>query len=133
MGAPAPAAFAQTSFSNLLFDGSAPAAYAQLSPSGTPLRARVEAVPGVALGEGGSFGNTRADVTAAAPNQFRTWASGFGFSSRVGADARGAGFKTNGGGVSIGIDRLFSPTFLAVATRRDFCTGLEAVLRNLNL
>jgi outer membrane autotransporter protein len=113
VGTPVPVALAQTSFSNLLFDSSAPAAYAQLSPSGSPLQARVEAVPGVALGEGGSFGNTRADVAAAAPNQFRTWASGFGFSSRVGADARGAGFKTNGGGASIGIDRFFSPTFLA--------------------
>jgi outer membrane autotransporter protein len=113
LGAPMPSAFAQTSFSHLPFDASGPAAYAQLSPSGSPLRARVEAVPGVALGEGGSIGGMGAGVAAAAPNQFRTWASGFGFSSRVGADERGPGFKTKGGGASIGIDRFFSPNFLA--------------------
>jgi outer membrane autotransporter protein len=108
----APAAVAQTTFSHLLFDGSVPVAYAQLSPSRSTLTARVEAVPGVALGEGGGFGDVGGGV-AAAPNQFRTWASGFGFSSRVGSDARGPGFKTNGGGASIGIDRFFGPTFLA--------------------
>jgi subtilase-type serine protease len=105
-------AFAETSFSRLPFDALGPAAYAQLSPSGNTLRARVEAVPGVALGEGTTF-DVGTGVAAATPNQFRTWASGFGFSSRVGADERGAGFRTKGGGATVGIDRFFSPNFLA--------------------
>ena len=52
VGGAAPAALAQTSFSQLPFDGTTPVSYAQVSPSGSTLRARVEAVPGVALGEG---------------------------------------------------------------------------------
>ena len=111
VGGAAPAALAQTSFSQLPFDGTTPVSYAQVSPSGSTLRARVEAVPGVALGEG-AIASDIGTATASA-NQIRTWASGFGFTSRVGADARGAGFKTDGGGVSAGIDRFFSPTFLA--------------------
>jgi uncharacterized protein with beta-barrel porin domain len=107
----APAALAQTSFSQLPFDGNVPVSYAQLSPSGSTLRARVEAVPGIALGEGAIA--SEIGTAAASANQIRTWASGFGYASRVGADARGAGFKTDGGGVSAGIDRFFSPTFLA--------------------
>jgi len=105
-------AAADTSLSHLLFNPSTPAAYAQLSPSGSSLRTRVEAVPGVALGEGAPLSDIGTAETA--PSQgFRTWASGFGFSSRVGSDARGPGFKTDGGGVSVGVDRFFSPTFLA--------------------
>ena len=111
VGGAAPAALAQTSFSQLLFDGNVPVSYAQLSPSGSTLRARVEAVPGVALGEGAIA--SEIGTAAASATHFRTWASGFGYASRVGADARGAGFKTDGGGVSAGIDRFFSPTFLA--------------------
>ena len=107
-------AAADSTFSQFLLSPTVPTAYAQSSPAGTDLRARVQAVPGVALGEGAPV--TDIGTATAAPAQgIRTWASGFGFSSRVGADERGAGFKTTGGGVSVGIDRFFSPNFVAGA------------------
>ena len=102
----APAAMAETSFSRLPFDAMTPYSYAQFAPSGGTLRARVESVPGVALGESDA-------VAAPAAQTTRAWTSGFGFSSRVGADINGPAYRTNGGGATIGVDRIFSPTFLA--------------------
>jgi outer membrane autotransporter protein len=105
-------AAADATFSQLLFNPAVPVSYAQLTPSGGSLRARVESVPGVALGEGAPFSDIGS--AAAAPSQgFRAWAAGFGFTSRVGADERGAGFRTKGGGATVGVDYTFSPTFLA--------------------
>jgi outer membrane autotransporter protein len=105
-------AAADSAFSQLLFSPAVPVSYAQLTPSGGSLRARVESVPGVALGEGAPFSDVGS--AAAAPSRgFRAWGAGFGFTSRVGADERGAGFRSKGGGATLGVDYAFSPTFLA--------------------
>lgn len=103
-----------------------PASYAQLSSSGGSLRARVEAIPGVALGEG--------ETAVAGPNQSgnqtnRVWTSGFGFTSRVGADERGPGYRSSGGGGTVGFDHFFSPTLLggvALSYSRGETTSLGA-------
>jgi outer membrane autotransporter protein len=84
-----------------------PISYAQLASGSVP-RARVEAIPGVAVGE--------PDIAAPSPLSplpVRAWASGFGFHTRVGADRNGPGYRTEGGGGTIGVDRFFTPNFLA--------------------
>lgn len=68
-------------------------------------------MPGVALGEPG-VGLGDVETAPVAGQTVRAWASGFGSSSRVGADARGPGYKTRGGGATVGFDRFFSPTLL---------------------
>ena len=93
------AAASETTAGLLSIGTDVPVSYAQLAAGGGVPRTRVEAIPGIALGEGspgvalgaGALGEPQ----AAAPGlSFRTWGSGFGFSSRTGADIRGAGFKT---------------------------------------
>jgi outer membrane autotransporter protein len=73
-------------------------------------RARVEAIPGVALG-----GEPETVAPGVQSLGYRIWGSGFGFSSRLGSDANGPGYRTSGGGGSVGVDRFFDPTFLAGA------------------
>jgi outer membrane autotransporter protein len=111
----APAAASDALSSHLLF-ANVPLAYAQLAPAGGSLRARVEAVPGVALGDPGLAAAAEPAVgvegAAITSQQTRASISGFGFSSRVGSDANGAGFRTRGGGGTLTIDRFLTPTFL---------------------
>lgn len=102
---------ADTMFGHLPFDSVVPVSYAQLAPSGGTLRARVEAVPGVAIGELQGVAPSEQAITSG--QTARAWSSGFGFSSRVGSDSNGSGFRTKGGGVVAGFDRFLSPTLLA--------------------
>jgi outer membrane autotransporter protein len=107
-----PASASDAALGHLLFD-TVPVSFAQLAPTGGALRARVEAVPGVALGEPGvGLGEAEAAPAGVPPQTMRAWGSGFGFSSRVGADRNGAGYKASGGGVTVGFDRFINPTLL---------------------
>jgi subtilase-type serine protease len=50
------------------------------------------------------------------------WSTGYGYGSRTGADARGAGFTGKGGGVAAGIDQAVDPTLrvgIAAGVSRD--------------
>ena len=110
----APAAASDSVPASLLF-ANVPLAYAQLAPAGGSLRARVEAVPGVALGADSGAAVAEPGIAqggAIAAQQTRVSLSGFGFSSRVGSDLNGAGYRTRGGGGTLTIDRFLTPTFL---------------------
>ena len=75
----------------------------------------MDAVPGVVIAEP----ETEAVPATARPASgvgMRTWATGFGFSSRIGADRNGPGYTTRRSGVTFGIDRFFDPTVLAGVT-----------------
>jgi outer membrane autotransporter protein len=110
----APAVASDAVPASLLF-ANVPMTYAQLAPAaGGSLRARVEAVPGVALGgDSGLTGDPGlAEGSAISAQQTRVSLSGFGFSSKVGSDRNGAGYKTRGGGGTLSIDRFLTPTLL---------------------
>jgi len=76
----------------------------------------------------------RRRTAVAAPNQSasqtnRAWTSGFGFTSSVGADERGPGYRSSGGGGTVGFDHFFSPTLLggvALSYSRGETTSLGA-------
>lgn len=79
--------------------------------------AAVAAVPGVALA---ASGQSVVAPEAIVPSErsvpslaARAWGVGFGYGSRLGADARGAALRTRGGGFTLGIDRFLDPSLLA--------------------
>jgi outer membrane autotransporter protein len=81
-----------------------PVDYMQQAGGAAVPRAAVAAVPGVVISE-----PVATPTTAAAT---RIWGSGFGYWSRTGTDANGAGFTTRGGGGTVGLDRFVDPSLL---------------------
>jgi outer membrane autotransporter protein len=80
-----------------------PVDYMQQAGGAVVSRAAVESVPGLAIAE---------PLVAAPSSATRIWGSGFGYWSRTGSDANGAGFTTRGGGGTLGLDRFVDPSLL---------------------
>lgn len=80
-----------------------PVAYAQGGDRVS--EAAIDAVPGVALA-------SRPRTRWMPGTESRAWATGYGFSSRTGADERGPRQKSHGAGFMAGVDRLLDPTLL---------------------
>ena len=80
-----------------------PADYMQQAGGAAVPRTAVAAIPGVAISE---------PVATPATPATRLWGSGFGYWSRTGTDANGAGFTARGGGGTVGLDRFVDPSLL---------------------
>ncbi|HEX2724525.1 MAG TPA: autotransporter outer membrane beta-barrel domain-containing protein [Beijerinckiaceae bacterium] len=84
-------------------EANVPVDYMQQAGGAAVPRTAVAAVPGLAISE---------PISTPATPATRIWGSGFGYWSRTGTDANGAGFTTRGGGGTVGLDRFVDPSLL---------------------
>lgn len=82
--------------------------FASLSAADSVPLAQVQAVPGVALGDGGAL----PAATQRTADGYRVWTSVGAFSSRVGSQGDIPGSKTTGAALTLGIEKQVTPELL---------------------